>query len=465
MRELIHAIEHMVLGWRLRLPSESQVLKRARADAGAGSLFISENALNASQQVVVNQTEEAIAGIRQHLKNELRQCDEKLQRPDVSFNGLDIAKHVATARHTLSTFRSEGAVARQATREHIATAKEELKQFRKTNRLLHRCARYQEHPLLAYGLLAMLFLLEVFFSGDLLSEYDAQGLLGGWWSALLISAINILPALATGIYAMRGLHHIDVWRRRWASVGLVVGVGWLLILNSYVAHYRYALGVDADTAATTAGASMLADPLGFISDTDAFFLFGLGLFTAFVALIEGYCVLDDPHVGYGAIDRAHRRQERALGDMQKRQVAEVKQTVRRAEHDVERALKRLDRRAKTASALVGVAMACLQYCERQIAQLVRTCGERIGAYREEYQRVSTAPQPAFLTAPISLDVTLACDSAALHEKRADIRRTVAEKRHEAHQALEALRAEAEADIAAILDVAPARTLALREGSA
>ncbi len=443
-------IGQWILGWQHRLPSEHDTLKRARIDARAGRPHSDETELNVAQGRIVNRAQRALGHIRQFLEARLRRCDEHLQHPDLSFSDRDIAGPMAAASHELTNLRKEGAAARQEAQSNVASAKAEHTEFRKTQRLMHRSAEYPEYPLLAYGLICVLFTLEVCFSGSLLSEHDPHGLLGGWWQALLISVINILPSLSLGIYVVRGLHHVDHAYKMRALVGLILGIIWLVLLHLYVGHYRIQLGIDAEHAAFSAGKRMWSDLFDIWDNKDAVFLFSLGIFTCVVAIIDGYRLLDDPHVGYGAIDRKYRRQIVALTDLRARQVEQVKAIIAQAHEEIDTALQRLAHRAATAQALLGTVIGSIEFCEHQVAHIARTCHERLSTYREENRRICADPAPAYFQHFVTLNTELGYSTDVLLEKQSTIKHIVAEKRLEAHQALAALCSEAEAEIAKIL---------------
>ncbi len=450
-RNIWHAFQHAILGWRYRLPSKNSVAKSGRVDGEVDRPRVEDVDLNASQQKILNASKNAITGVRQHIEGELRRCDEKFNQPEYAFSDLDIAKPNVVAHHELTNYRAQGNAERGASRQSVDSARNELTQFQTTHRLGHRSAKYPEFPLLGWGLLFVLFGAEVIFSGGILGEHDARGLLGGWWQAFLISVINIGPALMVGIHACRHLHHIDSAYRRRAVAGLMFGCAWLLFLNLYVAHYRIALGIDLENAVWLAGQHMSAGLFNITESADAVFLFGLGIFAAFLTVIDGYRVLDDPYPKYGAITRQYHKTALALENLKRRQVRDVESVVAYATDEIDDALKQLDKRAAKANALINVAMLCARYCEDRAVQISRLCNELITSYREENVRIRTQDVPAYFTERVSLNTDLGCSSDALHERRATIKVVVAEKRNEALHALEELHRTAERDIAHILD--------------
>jgi hypothetical protein len=227
----------------------------------------------------------------------------------------------------------------------------DLENFKAGNGLV-RDAHYPSSPTLAFGILAILVLLEAGINGVLFADSSDQGLFGGWLEALVLSIANVGAAFLFGRIVLPQLH-----RRRFlvkaSAAGLsIAGLAALIALNLAGAHYREfksataandPLGTIAnkrETSGPLAGAKLalagklaksgvaamppsqpqppaaekekvlereavarlFAAPFAFESFM-SFFLFVIGLCGAAIAALDGY-KLDDPFPGYG---KRHRR--------------------------------------------------------------------------------------------------------------------------------------------------------------
>ena len=128
----------------------------------------------------------------------------------------------------------------------------------------------------------------------------AEGLLGGLLESLVVAAVNIATAFCAGI-SIRGVHSPSLMQRLLAGV---VGLGYVAFLGLFhlaVAHYRVALVLDPDKAATVAMTRLMQQPWA-LADMYSCLLLVIGLLGATIAFLDGY-KFDDPLPGYGAVWR------------------------------------------------------------------------------------------------------------------------------------------------------------------
>jgi hypothetical protein len=227
----------------------------------------------------------------------------------------------------------------------------DLEHFKAANGLV-RDAHYPSSPMLAFGVLGMLVLLEAGINGVLFADSSDQGLFGGWLEALVLSVTNVGAAFLFGRIVLPQLHRQGIVVKAGAAVLSLAGLIALVAVNLIGAHYR-----DFKTATEAAGSSgpiarkhetsgppgvakpgpaskpakpgaavapppqpqrqaaaevkvleqeaigrLFAAPFAFGSFM-SFFLFVIGLCGAAIAALDGY-KLDDPFPGYG---KRHRR--------------------------------------------------------------------------------------------------------------------------------------------------------------
>lgn len=246
---------------------------------------------------------------------------------------------------------------------HLRDERSRLKDLElfKAQNGLTRDAYYPGSQIFAIGILFLLILAEAAINGVLFADTSDQGLFGGWMEALVLSLTNIGAAFLLGRLILTQLNRRGLFQRLAASLASLLGIGAILAINIYGAHYRDykaspvasaqsamqrpvspALPAqpaeptksqrksgkpnDASPPAKTDAASqsiqaesavngferrgwereafgkVLSAPLEIQSFT-SFFLLVIGLCGATVAAWDGY-KLDDPFPGYG---RRHRR--------------------------------------------------------------------------------------------------------------------------------------------------------------
>ncbi|MFZ0571395.1 MAG: hypothetical protein WAM63_13015 [Rhodomicrobium sp.] len=224
----------------------------------------------------------------------------------------------------------------------------DLETFKAENGLA-RDAHYPSSPILAFGILSILVLLEAGINGVLFADSSDQGLFGGWLEALVLSITNVGAAFLFGRMVLPQLHRPGLIPRTGAILLCLAGAAALTAVNLVGAHYRdykaaiasletampaapkadAPLGapkhphsgklekpVVAETSAPSPGqiaarekdkeleaiGKLFASPFAF-DGFMSFFLFAIGICGASIAALDGY-KLDDPFPGYG---RRHRK--------------------------------------------------------------------------------------------------------------------------------------------------------------
>lgn len=159
---------------------------------------------------------------------------------------------------------------------------------------IDRDAHYSTSPLLGWGVIAVVWLVEAAVNSGFLAESSSAGLVGGLSVALALSGLNVGTGLAIGA-AWRWRNVSDM---RQVRVANAVALGLVLIVvgfNGIVAQWR-----DVAGGSPSSGLSL-----------ESFLLWGLGLLSAGIAAVKFYR-LDDPAPGYGAAHRRLARTARAF---------------------------------------------------------------------------------------------------------------------------------------------------------
>ena len=191
-----------------------------------------------------------------------------------------------------------------AERDNVIAARQHYTKFRADNRLT-AAPDVPQSLLFNISIIFAILAIEGVMNGFFFQYGASNGLLGGIAQAFLFSLANVGVSVATGMYAVPYLYHID-FIKKLAGVVLTISYLWVLFsLNLIIAHYRDAIQVNPDTATHQALTIFLSNPLG-IQDIQSVILAGMGIIFGLASVLDGL-YMDDRYPGYG---RAYRQIKR-----------------------------------------------------------------------------------------------------------------------------------------------------------
>jgi hypothetical protein len=242
----------------------------------------------------------------QDLINNLRAYSQRLIEFSVS---TELARLDLIAKNTLAKLRDANNRAEAELgplREHYIACRDELVEFRRRHKI-RRAARKNGKRWTTLGLLAFLIGVESAFNGVFFAKGSDFGLLGGIVVAIVISFINVIVAFFLGLFPMRWFNHRNFVIKLAGLIVSLAGLVALVCLHAFSAHYRDALGIVAEGKALEKAVQTLKAEPHILADINSYYLFGLGLLWASLAIWKGY-TFDDPYPRYGA---CYRRAESA----------------------------------------------------------------------------------------------------------------------------------------------------------
>ena len=188
-------------------------------------------------------------------------------------------------------------------------ADRDLEDFMNKNSLA-RPASYPSSHFFLSSLLALLLVLESVFNAFLLGDASEFGILGGFADMIAISVINLAFGFSIGKLILPQFSYNSQRRRFFFLVILGFAGAAIFAFNLFVGHYRDIISITAsDLSIVDYGARavnrLLEDPFG-LQDFKSWVFTLIGLIFSSVAIVDGY-KWDDPHPGYGARDRQHKR--------------------------------------------------------------------------------------------------------------------------------------------------------------
>lgn len=192
-----------------------------------------------------------------------------------------------------------------AKRAELVATESSYESFRRSNGL-ERLAHPERNPVLASGILLVIFILETFANSGFFSATHPGGLLGAVFEAAGISLINLSVGFILGIVPLRYIRLPSIfWQVSMAIVAAAL-VALLVVFNFAAAHYRDAFSqispdaedfmLQSSQAALKALMTRKYELLGFQS----YLMVLVGLVVVSYATYKGLSWLD-PFPGYGAL--------------------------------------------------------------------------------------------------------------------------------------------------------------------
>lgn len=202
-------------------------------------------------------------------------------------------------------------------RANLEESEQQYNQFRDEHGL-KRPARVPLFFLKPIVILLALLLAETVINAFIFAGISAQGMIGGWLTALVISVINIIMGLVLGFAIIRyALFWSGPQRYVLAGVGLVL-IAFAVFFNLYVAHFREVaeaailadqsgeavLTRDRAPSLATAWPHFTQNPFN-IGSVLGIGLLVIGLSIFGVAAYEGYGGFTDPFPGFGRVGKRY----------------------------------------------------------------------------------------------------------------------------------------------------------------
>jgi len=182
---------------------------------------------------------------------------------------------------------------------------------------LHNRTMPAKYPLVhskTMSIFIIILVLETILNGALFREVMLDGFVGGWLTALLVSAFNICVGFFIGNYLIRMLNGRDNNKRIFAGSLTFVFSIFMLIFFVYIAQYRDLLGngISIDESGTPSLLSLsLEDALSKLINFNYWesYVFLVANLLIFIFSIFKGLYLDDSYPEYGDVDRAFKREK------------------------------------------------------------------------------------------------------------------------------------------------------------
>lgn len=284
-----------------------------------------------------------------------------------------------------------------------------LKYFRASNDI-HEEPRYPDSKIHHVAVVLVLALFETVVNTFFYE--NSQGLLGGFFVALGITALNIGFALLFGYwFRYQNLAAVDKKVAGWAALAAFILL--TIFFNALFAAFRteYQLVVDPSDFKELNSAFQRAWPealLAFRGDPQfrdlwSFVLFGLGVLLGILACWKGY-TLDDKYPGHGDMDRDYKK----ASTEEARQHDRVRQKVRELLHTRRAAVQAVLHEPATQVGMLARRVAELSNAkgslQSQASAIQRDYSLVVDAYRGANNAVRAVPPPVYFSQPTLLSI-------------------------------------------------------------
>lgn len=278
-------------------------------------------------------------------------------------------------------------------RRDVVRIEAELESFRQQNRL-ERMAHYPDSRLLHWGVISFIVLVESILNGIFLARGAELGLLGGVTQALVIALLNVGIGLTAGWFCLPQLVHRAWWRKIAGGLFAIGLVGFALVFNLAVAHYRDALGGPVpDEAMRTAWTSFVHDPLG-VADVLSWLLCLLGVAFSITALFDGW-KMDDAYPGYGRLARKQQTLNDDYASTKSELLEELEKIRDTAVKKLNQIAEDIQHRKSEYETILGARHKLQASFNQHLAHLQQCGNELLAVYREANRRFRVEePAPA-----------------------------------------------------------------------
>lgn len=194
-------------------------------------------------------------------------------------------------------------------------AERELRAFRYHNNLLDRTPTYPESVLFHFALVIVAIVVEGVANSYFFGQASDLGLLGGFFTAFLVSVANVAISMLAGVLFLRLLNHVNKIWKVVGAVGFVVILVFLGVLHLTIAHYRELLTRNPDADILAALQPMFENPFA-LRDMESLLLVAIGVVISAFGIYKGYTI-DDRYPGYGPVYRKWKVLDEKVGEIEK----------------------------------------------------------------------------------------------------------------------------------------------------
>ncbi len=320
---------------------------------------------------------------------------DRIARADSISTDMQTATRDAETDFMMEINRWRGILANE--RNDLQLVDEEFKHFRQENRLkrtAHEGGGFSKWLFYSLGIL----IVESVLNGVFFANAHELGLIGGVFTALGISVINVGVA-ACMAWTSRNFNHFRIVRKLVGTLSFLAAVAFAPVFNLFVAHFRNAAEAEKpwSEAAGHAYRNILANPLG-LESIDAWLLGMLGILAATISGWKTYAS-GDPYPGYGRVWRKIHDAREAYAQRNEEAIDTVTETRDKAVDDLKSAIDHMKAQiADARNAANG-----LTSLRGQLEQFLEQCDQKVSLLLTTYRNANKGKRAAAPPAHFSRD--------------------------------------------------------------
>lgn len=348
------------------------------------------------EQKIVSRIGDEVKSATEAYYDHIRSFEERINR-------LHAAGHVGTLENIALTAEGdfESLVRRDATSLYIARAavtsrETDLEKFKQENDLA-RSAHYPDSRFLYIAIAAFLITIETGINGMFFAQGHELGLLGGGFTALIPSLLNVCAGYYMGNFACRLSIHKGALKR-FGGIVLCFALPILIFaMNLLIAHYRSAMmdigNEGSARAAKTALETFIAAPFQ-LHDVESWLLLATGCLFFLIASLD-FWKMDDPYPHFGEISRDHDRKLHEYAGLKESSLEELADLRDDSLERLEDASNLVNSKINEANVIVDSQTRWKLLFAEHLDHLESAGRELLAFYRTANSMKRTAPPPAY----------------------------------------------------------------------
>lgn len=320
---------------------------------------------------------------------------------DSSVEDADVSRAIVEGERAIESMQNETRAANLGLlqlRNDMKGLEKEFNLFRKRNHLDDRLPHYPGSKAVNVLGLILLLALETVLNGNFFARGSDQGLIGGIFAAVVLSAANLSFGFFSGLFAWRGVNLIQGFKY-FAWVGVALWIAGTFMLNLFIAQYRDLFAENAGKVSSESVFARMGEGVSSLQETESFVLLMLGCLFNLAAAADGY-KFDDRYPRYGGIDRRRRKAAQRYQEAFTYELDQLAHHRDSAINEISDALAAISEKAKMRTRAEAGRAALVQSYEDHTAELNRVHAAVLRRYWDGNARARSVPAPKrFNTSP------------------------------------------------------------------
>lgn len=275
-----------------------------------------------------------------------------------------------------------------------------LNAFKYLNKLTQE-PRFPKSKIFHYAVVFIIMVVEAALNTYIFAEGSDVGAIGGFWEACLVSVVNVGIAYLAGRFALTHTHHVDLKKRLWGWLGLIIYFVAMLAFNLMAAHYRVALEMTLENAIVAAFQSFRLAPF-MIESFQAWMLLFLGLIASLVTLFKAYTE-DDRYPGYGNAARDYYEAKDQYDQMKDKTLQAIREIREGHLKGIETSIQESAERLALFGRSIDQSVKSNDFYTSHFRSIQSAADGIIQTYREGIKTIAPDRVPAYFAEPFTFD--------------------------------------------------------------